>query len=314
MANVSINSIRNERDLEIFIREHIQTDDAYRTVCKRVIKSISEFLKHNIQGKYRPEEVLKTGSTAKGTAIKGKSDVDLVFLLSRSRYQSVDHLNNDLKEILAHIKGVIIGKYQNVQVHQRAVSFETVCRESGTGHSHVISVDLLPAVNFGDLVNLRSIHTQMRIASEEVRNMYTPSLTKWQREFVKRDRTEQLKKLIRFVKYWKNESIQNSTSSFAIELLVIRLWSQDGSPVHFKLTNALKKVMETIAVPNHIRVEFVGEFYNREFQKSYAAPYIIDPVNPFSNEAAKCRWNEISHAANTFLQKPWMISAISKFV
>lgn len=59
MANVTINSIRNERDLEIFIREHIQTDDAYRTVCKRVIKSISEFLKHNIQGKYRPEEVLK---------------------------------------------------------------------------------------------------------------------------------------------------------------------------------------------------------------------------------------------------------------
>ncbi|CAG2195750.1 OAS [Mytilus edulis] len=195
------------------------------------------FLKHNIQGKYRPEEVLKTGSIAKGTAIKGKSDVDLVFFV--------------VKE----------------PVHQRAVSFETVCRESGTGHSHVISVDLLPAVNFGDLVNLRSIHTQMRIASEEVRNMYTPSLTKWQREFVKRDRTEQLKKLIRFVKYWKNESIQNSTSSFAIELLVIRLWSQDGFPVHFKLTNALKKVMETIAVPNHIRVEFVGEFYNREFQK-----------------------------------------------
>lgn len=65
-------------------------------------------------------------------------------------------------------------------------------------------------------------------------------------------------------------SLQNSTSSFAIELLVIRLWSQDGSPVHFKLTNALKKVMETIAVPNHIRVEFVGEFYNKEFQKRYS--------------------------------------------
>lgn len=59
MANVSINSIQNERDLEVFIRDHIQTDDAYRTVCKRVIKSISDFLKHNIQGKYRPEEVLK---------------------------------------------------------------------------------------------------------------------------------------------------------------------------------------------------------------------------------------------------------------
>lgn len=102
---------------------------------------------------------IQTGSTAKGTAIKGgKSDVDLIFLLSRSQYRSVDHLNNDLKEILEYIKGVIIRKYQNVQVHQRAVSFETVCRESGTGHIHVISVDLLPAVNFEDLGKDNRLH------------------------------------------------------------------------------------------------------------------------------------------------------------
>lgn len=118
-----------------------------------VIIKITELLSTTTKSFY-----IQTGSTAKGTAIKGKSDVDLVFLLSRSRYQSVDHLNNDLKEILAHIKGVIIGKYQNVQVHQRAVSFETVCRESGTGHSHVISVDLLPAVNFGDLGKDNRLH------------------------------------------------------------------------------------------------------------------------------------------------------------
>lgn len=316
MANVSINSIRNERDLEVFIRDHVQTDEAYRTICKGVIKNISEILKHNIKGKYRPDEVLKTGSTAKGTAIKGKSDVDLVFLLSRSQYQSVDQLHNDLKAILVYIRDALIRfrQYKNVQVHERAVSFEIECREQGTGHCHVISVDVLPAVNFGDLVDIKSFHTKMRVTSEAKRNLYTPSLTKWQREFVKRDRTEQLKKLIRFVKYWKNVSIQTSPSSFALELLVIHLWSQDGSPVHFKLTNALKKVMETIAVPDHIRVEFVGEYYNMEFQQRYAVPYIIDPVNPYSNEAAKCRWDEIRQAACTFLQKPLMRSATSKFV
>lgn len=40
------------------------------------------------------------------------------------------------------------------------------------------------------------------------RKFYTPSLTKQQKMFVKRDRPETLKRLIRFVKYWKNTSIQ----------------------------------------------------------------------------------------------------------
>ncbi|XP_052088251.1 2'-5'-oligoadenylate synthase 1A-like isoform X4 [Mytilus californianus] len=270
MASGSIDSIRDETDLEKFIRDHVQTDDAFRRVCKGVIKNVSDILKNNIEGKYRPDEVLKTGSTAKGTAIKGKSDVDLVFLLSSSQYQSVDQLQNDLQAILVYIRDALIPftQYRNAQVHQRAVSFEIACKEPGTGYGHLINVDILPAVNFGYFADIRSIHTQMRGTSEEKRNLYTPSLTKWQREFVKRHRTEQLKKLIRFVKYWKNVSIQTSPSSFALELLVIHLWSQDGSPVHFKLPNALKKVMETIAVPDRIRVEFVGEYYNKEFQQS----------------------------------------------
>lgn len=51
--------IRNERDLEVFIRDHVQTDDAYRRICKEVIKTISEILRNNIKGKYRPDEILK---------------------------------------------------------------------------------------------------------------------------------------------------------------------------------------------------------------------------------------------------------------
>ncbi|VDI68937.1 Hypothetical predicted protein, partial [Mytilus galloprovincialis] len=237
MAHVSIDSIRTEHDLEVFIRDHVETNDAYRTVCKGVIKNVSDILKNNIKGKYRPDEVLKTGSIAKGTAVKGKSDVDLVFVLSRREYQSIDRLYDDLPTILNYIKDALntCPQFRKVRVQPRAVSFQTDCTEPGTGHTHVIDVDILPAVNFGDGKNefiiiicsisyllhqpqllpcnrlatdIRSIHSQMRGTTTDKRNLYTPSLTKWQRDFIKKDRTEQLKKLIRFVKYWKNVCVE----------------------------------------------------------------------------------------------------------
>ncbi|XP_052088253.1 2'-5'-oligoadenylate synthase 1A-like isoform X6 [Mytilus californianus] len=315
MASGSIDAIRNERDLEVFITDHVQTDDAYRSVCKGVIKNVSDILKNNIKGKYRPDEVLKTGSIAKGTAIKGKSDVDLVFLLSKREYQSVDQLYDDLSTILRYIKDALntCPQFKNVRVQPRAVSFQTDCREPKTGYAHVIDVDILPAVNFGD-VDIKSIHSQMRETTDAKRNLYTPSLTKWQRDFIKKDRTEQLKKLIRFVKYWKNVCVEKSPSSFGLELLMIFLWIQDSNPQQFQLTNALKKVMETIADTKNIRVEFL-EYYNRDFQqRDHSVPYIIDPVNPYSNEAAKCRWDDISREANKFLQKPLLKNATSKFI
>lgn len=40
------------------------------------------------------------------------------------------------------------------------------------------------------------------------RKFYTPSLTKIQRSFIKRDRPAQLKRLIQYVKYWKNTMMQ----------------------------------------------------------------------------------------------------------
>ncbi|CAC5419033.1 unnamed protein product [Mytilus coruscus] len=315
MANVSIDSIRNERDLEVFIRDHVETNDAYRTVFKGVIKNVSDILKNNIKGKYRPDEVLKTGSIAKGTAVKGKSDVDLVFLLSRTEYQSIDQLYADLQTILEYIKDALntFPQFRNVRVQPRAVSFQTDCREPGTGHAHVMDVDILPAVNFGD-ADIKSIHSQMRGTTNDKRNLYTPSLSKWQRDFIKKDRTEQLKKLIRFVKYWKNVCVERSPSSFGLELLIIFLWEKDHKPQQFKLTNALRKVMETIADTKNIRVEFF-EYYNQEFQqRGYSVPYIIDPVNPYSNEAAKCRWDEISREASKFLQKPLLKNSTSKFI
>lgn len=57
VANVSMDSIRSEHDLEVFIRNHVETSDAYRTVFKSVIKNVSDIIKNNVKEKYRPDEV-----------------------------------------------------------------------------------------------------------------------------------------------------------------------------------------------------------------------------------------------------------------
>lgn len=59
---------------------------------------------------------------------------------------------------------------------------------------------------------------------------------------------------------------QRSPSSFGLELLIIFLWEKDHKPQQFKLTNALRKIMENIADTQNIRVEFF-EYYNQEFQQ-----------------------------------------------
>lgn len=59
---------------------------------------------------------------------------------------------------------------------------------------------------------------------------------------------------------------QRSPSSFGLELLIIFLWEKDHKPQQFKLTNALRKVMETITDTQNIKVEFL-EYYNQKFQQ-----------------------------------------------
>lgn len=75
-----------------------------------------------------------------------------MFFLSRREYQSIDQLYDELPTILNYIKDALntCPQFRKVRVQPRAVSFQTDCSEPGTGHTHVIDVDILPAVNFGD--------------------------------------------------------------------------------------------------------------------------------------------------------------------
>lgn len=151
------------------------------------------------------------GSTGKGTAIRGKSDVDIVFLLPETTFSTVGSMLAEHRQILDDVQKTLISSGYNVTGrYAKALQLRVNCNEHGSGKPHRIDVDVLLAANFGKDVEdqLQEIYVKMKTGLESERKFYTLSLTKQQKEFVKKDRPETLKRLIRLVKYWKNTSIQ----------------------------------------------------------------------------------------------------------
>lgn len=313
----------NKSKINKIIDSKVLLDNNYRKECKAVVKSIGNILKESVSPIYRPAEVIKAGSTGKGTAIRGISDVDIVFFLPETTFSTVDSMLSEHKQILDHVQKTLIkSRYIVTGRSTKALQLKVKCHEHGSGKSHRIDVDVLPAANFGKLGasvekdELQEIYDKMKSVPESERKFYTLSLTKQQKMFVKRDRPETLKRLIRFVKYWKKTSIQvkNPPSSYSFELLLIDLWQQDQKPESFIIENGLRRVMEALADYKSIKVEFF-EYYYECMKQKHTEPYIIDPVNPYSNvlDETHFDWSAVASHAKKYLEKAHMKIAISGF-
>lgn len=84
---------------------------------------------------------MKSGSLGKGTAVKGKSDADLVVFLTS--YRTIPHLRDNLRNILARMRDYL-DTYGGCDVEEttlHAVKVSVTCH----GHSH--SVDILPSTD-----------------------------------------------------------------------------------------------------------------------------------------------------------------------
>ncbi|XP_063405221.1 2'-5'-oligoadenylate synthase 1A-like [Mytilus trossulus] len=314
---------QNKFKVNKIIDSKVLPDENYRKKCKAVLKRIGDILKNNVSERYRPAEVIKAGSTGKGTAIKGNSDVDIVFFLPETNFSTVESMVSEHKLILDDVKKTLKSSdYNVIGTTSKALKLRVKCHEHGSGKSHGIDVDVLPAANFGKLGasiekdDLQEIYDKMKSGPLSERKFYTLSLTKQQKMFVKRDRPETLKRLIRFVKYWKKTSIQvkNPPSSYSFELLLIDLWQQDGEPESFTIENGLRRVMEQLADYKSIKVEFF-EYYYECMKQRHTKPYIIDPVNPYSNvlDETHSDWSVVASHAKKYLEKAHMKVAKSGF-
>ncbi|XP_063405222.1 2'-5'-oligoadenylate synthase 1A-like [Mytilus trossulus] len=291
-------------------------DENYRHERNAVIKRIGNILKNNVPLKYQPAEVITAGSTGKGTALKGSSDVDIVFDLPARTYNTVSRMLVDHTQILDDIKGTLIASGYTVTGRSaKALQLRVTCNEPGSGRTHYIDVDILPAANL-EKYTRPEIFQQMRDCPVAERKFFTPSLTKTQRGFVKSETPAQLKRLIQYVKHWKTSMIKvkSPPSSYSFELLAIYLWQQDGKPQTFKIENGLRRVMEKLADYQSIKVEFF-EYYNHNMHQRHIGPHIIDPVNPFSNvlDVSNSDWSAVALNARNYLQQADMRNATSRF-
>lgn len=297
----------SSRNIETFISQEIQPDDAYIASCNAVVDRLVRFLQNNVPAEIRPSEVIKGGSLGKGTAVKGKSDIDLAMMMAS--YNTVEKLMRDMGTILQKLQDYL-GNYGEVKVVGKtpyAVQVELSCHK---GHTH--SVDILPAVSILPHIqqreqlkaSLRSVFEELGSKDPKTRAFLSVSLCPLQLELTRRLPTK-LKSLIRLIKYWKKEKLQVGQgsavpTSYVLELVVLNAWISAGQPERFDMVRAVHAVLITLENHHQFKVVFDVAFYERQRANITQEPYIMDPCNPYND------------VYNGHFGKPWDWAAVAK--
>lgn len=307
-SSSSLGSI-TANELNTFIRNEIEPDTAYNQSCNALVDRLCQFMQNNFPDQLRPSEVRKSGSLGKGTAVKGKSDADLVVFLTS--YRTIPHLRDNLRNILARMRDYL-DTYGGCDVEEttlHAVKVSVTCH----GHSH--SVDILPSADVLRYNSKNAIYTEMASSSLAVREYYSAALAPLQVEFVSGVPTK-VKTLIRLMKYWRKTEFEESTgyqrlpSSYPLELIVIGQWENAGKPQNFNLCKGFYHVLRAIADYRSLRHAWTVN-YNSNYVSSDEY-YVVDPANPFNNVMKACNcWETVAEKARAFLQKPLFLQCSS---
>ncbi|XP_048768093.1 2'-5'-oligoadenylate synthase 1A-like [Ostrea edulis] len=291
-------------DLNAFVKNEIEPDAEYNASCKAVVHRLCQFMKNNFPDELRPSEIIKSGSLGKGTAVKGKSDADLVVFMAR--FHSISVLRDSLNRILDRMK-LYLGTHAGCTVEGTTAHAVKVSLSCHAGHTH--DVDILPSVNVLGTGSKREIYKTMGAHSPFLREYYSAALAPLQISFVSGVPTK-VKTLIRLVKYWRKTCFEESTgrqrlpSSYPLELITIGEWEDAGGPVNFDLRKGFYHVL--LSIVNYKRLKHAWNTnYNADKYISDDSCYVMDPANPFNNvmEACNC-WDLVESNARQFLRKP----------
>lgn len=297
----SLGSI-SANELNSFIQNEIEPDTAYNRRCNAVVDRLCQFMENSFPDQLRPSAVRKAGSLGKGTAVKGKSDADLVVFLAR--YRTISELRGSLDSILNQMS-LYLGKHDGCNIEGttlHAVKVSVKCH----GHSH--NVDILPSADILGYKTKYVIYAEMAKSSRYDREYYSVALAPLQIDFVAEVPTK-VKTLIRLIKYWRKTAFKENTvgqrlpSSYVLELIVIGEWEDAGSPQNFNLIKGFYNVLRAIANYSGIR-----RAWSRNYETNYVnsdSYYVVDPANPFNNVMNACDcWDTVAGKARAFLQSP----------
>uniref|UniRef100_F6S642 2'-5' oligoadenylate synthase n=1 Tax=Equus caballus TaxID=9796 RepID=F6S642_HORSE len=199
-------------DLDKFITEFLQPNRHFLEQVNKAVDTICSFLRDNCfrNSPIKVLKVVKGGSSAKGTALRGRSDADLVVFLSC--FSQFTEQGNRRAEIISEIRAQLeacqqerefevkfeISKWENPRVLSFSLTSQTMLDQS-------VDFDVLPAFDaLGQLVPDSRPRPQVYvdlIHSYSNAGEYSPCFTELQRNFIS-SRPTKLKSLIRLVKHW----------------------------------------------------------------------------------------------------------------
>ncbi|XP_078322343.1 inactive 2'-5'-oligoadenylate synthase 1B-like isoform X2 [Crassostrea virginica] len=235
------------RELNTFIETEIEPDTENNQSCNFAVDRLCYFMQNNFPYQLRPSKIQKIGSLEKGTAVKGKSDADLVVFLAT--FHTVSELSQKLASILDTIK-LYLFTYDECDI-TGTTSYAVKVSLSCDDHSH--NVDILPSVNILETMSKEDIYEEMASGSSSyTRDYYSAALAPLQIQFVSSFKAK-VKTLIRLMKYWRKTDFEESTgtlrlpSSYLLELIVFGEWERAGSPNDFDLRRGFYHVLTAVA-------------------------------------------------------------------
>ncbi|NXO73580.1 OASL2 protein, partial [Phainopepla nitens] len=317
------------KDLYDWIVKTLEPSTAFTRQVKETVGKICEFLKTDcFEDHIHVVKTVKGGSAGKGTALKNKSDADVVLFVScLSSYQVqkqntkviLDLIKRRLKACMERLQfDVGIGEptYKGPDSTPRSLSLTLSSKRTereSIGES--IDMDILPAYDaLGQVTKYAPPNPEVYVSLlSACRNPgeFSPCFTELQKKFVKRY-PARLKNLLRLVKYWYKELLNPQYPSahlppkYALELLTIYAWEEGtGSADSFEMAQGFRTVLELLCRPQEI-VVYWEEYYSLRHTEIGAhvkqllrspRPVILDPADPTGILGQGKEWKLMAQAA-----------------
>ncbi|CAC5393963.1 OAS [Mytilus coruscus] len=265
--------------LESFIDRVVNPDSSYVSQTKSVIHTVAELMKSKSVD-HKIGSTVKGGSLGKGTAVKGRSDADLLFVYTD--ISSIEILKSKLPDLLKELQSVLARSPHKVTSVKRTpftIQFNIEVK------GELNEVDLLPIIqlDIGDRsrAKMNPIYQQIK-AKEDLREYYFKCLAPLQVDFVSKE-DEKIKRSIRLLKYWI-KTRKHVLKSYAAELLVIKAYEEMGKPPtgKMKTLDLMKTVFTKLSDLNNLTVSW-DKYYTPSSYYVPSPPYILDPAFPYHN-------------------------------
>ncbi|XP_019346536.1 2'-5'-oligoadenylate synthase 3 isoform X2 [Alligator mississippiensis] len=254
--------------LDRLIQDSLQPDAAFLGQVGRAVHEVCAFLREQCFAARPPPrprvlKVVKGGSSGKGTALRGRSDADLVVFLSC--FKGYKDQEENRTEIIWEIRRML----EKCQQEKR---FEVIIEVSRWENPRVLSFqlrsrmleesidfDVLPAYDpLGQHVSgykpSPDVYLDL-IGSCSRGGEFSTCFTELQRDFVM-DRPTKVKSLIRLVKHWYKKYVrpykaqlrqgESLPPQYALELLTIYTWEKGSGETDFSMAKGFRTVLELI--------------------------------------------------------------------